>query len=177
MSAATLEALREALPDAARDLKVNLQTALQESSLTPTQRWGVAAACAIASRNPELRDAVVAAAREHAPAATLEDARAAAALMAMNNVFYRFKHMVGKEEYKAMPARLRMMRIAKPQGSKLDFELFCLAVSAIGGCEACIVAHERTLREAGVSAEQVFDAARIAAIIHGVAVSLELGAV
>lgn len=172
----TLESLRESLPEAARDLKVNLQAALQESSLTEAQRWGVAAACAIASRDAELRDAILAVAGEHAPPATIEDARAAAALMAMNNVYYRFKHMVGKEEYQAMPARLRMTRIGRPQGPKLDFELMCLAVSAIGGCERCVVAHERTLREAGVSAEQVHDAARLAAIVHGVAVGLRLGA-
>lgn len=171
-----LEQLREQLPEAARDLKVNLQTALQESTLSPVQRWGVAVACAIASKHHGLRDAVLAAAREHATPATIEDARAAAALMGMNNVYYRFKHMVGRDEYKALPARLRMQRIAKPQSNKLDFELFCLAVSAIGGCEACIVAHEKTLREAGATVEQIHDAVRIAAIVAGVAVGLQLGA-
>lgn len=171
-----LDHLRELLPEAARDLKVNLQNVLQESTLSPAQRWGVAAACAIASKHPPLRDAVLEAARQHVTPATIEDARAAAALMAMNNVFYRFKHMVGREEYKALPARLRMQRIAKPQSSKLDFELFCLAVSAIGGCESCIVAHEKTLREAGATVEQIHDAARIAAVVAGVAVGLQLGA-
>lgn len=172
----TLESLRESLPEAARDLKVNLQAALQASSLTEVQRWGVALACAIACRDAELRDAVLEAAREHAPPETVDDARAAAALMAMNNVYYRFKHMIGKEEYQPMPARLRMTRLGRPQGPKLDFELMCLAVSAITGCERCLVAHERTLREAGASAEQVHDAARLAAIVHGVVVGLRLGA-
>lgn len=175
MTHSSLESLRESLPEAAKDLKVNLQNALQESSLSTDQRWGVAVACALATRNARLAQVILDAARQHTSDAVIEDARAAAALMAMNNVYYRFKHMVGKEEYQSLPARLRMTRIAKPHSSKLDFELFCLAVSAINGCERCIVAHEKTVREAGASADQVHDAARTAAILAGVAVGLELG--
>jgi alkyl hydroperoxide reductase subunit D len=172
---AALETLRESLPEAARDLKVNLQQALGESTLTTAQRWGTALACAVASRNRALTQAILDAAREHVDAATVEDARAAAALMAMNNVYYRFKHMLPGGEYERMPARLRMTRLARTQGPKLDFELFCLAVSAVFGCPSCVVAHERSIREAGGNAEQIHDAVRVAAIIHGVAVGLELG--
>lgn len=171
---AALETLRESLPEVARDLKVNLQQALGESSLSPAQRWGTALASAIAARNRALAQAMLDAAREHVDEATIEDARAAAALMAMNNVYYRCKKMLGGE-YERMPARLRMHRVARPQGPKLDFELFCLAVSAIFGCPSCVTAHERSIREAGGSTEQIHDATRVAAIVHGVAVALELG--
>lgn len=170
-----LGTLREALPDPARDLKINLQTVLQESTLGQDQRWGVAVACGLAARNPRLGQALLDEAREHVGPPVIDDARAAATLMAMNNVYYRFKHMVGKDEYQALPARLRMTRIAKPATNKTDFELMCLAVSAIGGCERCIQAHEKTAREAGITAEQVNDAIRIAATVMGVAVGLELG--
>lgn len=170
------EALRESLPEAARDLKVNLQVALGESSLTEPQRWGTALACAIASRSAPLVDALLDVARKNVDASTIEDARAAAALMAMSNIYYRFKSMVGSEDYERMPARLRMTRVARPLGSKLDFELFCLAVSAVFGCQRCVVAHERSIREAGGSPEQIHDAVRLAAIVHGVAISLELPA-
>src|ERR1700733_5944937 len=96
---AVLEALRERLPEPARDLKLNLQAVLEPSSgaiLSEAQRWGVAVACAIAARQPALRDAVLAEAATHASRAVLEDAQAAAALMAMNNVFYRFRHVMEK---------------------------------------------------------------------------------
>lgn len=171
----TVDSLRESLPEAARDLKVNLQNALQDSSLTPAQRWGTAVACAIVSRNKTLAQVLLDAAREQVEAATIEDARAAAALMAMNNVYYRFKHMLASEAYDQLPARLRMTRMARPQSSKLDFELFCLAVSAVFGCERCLQSHERSIREAGGSVEQIHDAVRVAAIVHGVAIGLELG--
>jgi lipoyl-dependent peroxiredoxin subunit D len=170
-----LDPLRESLPDAARDLKINLQNVLQDSTLTADQRWGVAVACGYASRSARLAQALVDQAREAVGPAVLDDARAAATLMAMNNVYYRAKHMLGREEYGALPARLRMTRIAKPATSKLDFELMCLAVSAINGCERCIQAHEKTVRDAGMPAEQVHDAIRIAATVEGVALGLELG--
>jgi alkyl hydroperoxide reductase subunit D len=170
----TLDQIRESLPEAARDLKIGLQSVLGAESLTPPQRWGVAVASAFAARNPALRDAMLAEARTGgADETVLDDARAAAALMGMNNVFYRSKHMLG-EAYAAKPARLRMQRIAKPAGAKVDFELMCLAVSAINGCEVCLQSHEKTVVDGGLSQDAVIDAIRIAAVVHGVACALEL---
>lgn len=168
-----LEALREKLPDHAKDLKLNLQAVLGDGPLSPAQRWGTAVACAIAARNPELREALLEAAAQNTDAAVIEDARAAAALMGMNNVYYRFRHMIGKETYTTRPARLRMTRIAKPAADKLDFELMCLAVSSINGCEACVRSHEQVVIDGGMTEDQVHDAVRIAATLHGVAVALE----
>lgn len=171
----SLESLRESLPEAARDLKVGLQSVLGAESLTPPQRWGVAAASAFAARNPALRDAIVAEARAAGvDEPVLDDARAAAALMGMNNVFYRSKHMLG-EAYDGKPARLRMQRVARPAGDKVDFELMCLAVSAINGCEVCLKSHEKAVIAGGLSHDAVFDALRVAAVVHGVACALELG--
>lgn len=170
-----LDALRETFPEAARDLKLNLQAVLTSgaASLSPAQKWGVALACGYASRNERLRNALVA--DNPAGPEVLDDAKAAAALMAMNNVYYRFRHLVGKESYSQMPARLRMLRINQVATSKVDFELFCLAVSALNGCESCIQSHELVVREGGLSEEQVHDAVRIAATIHAAAVALDIG--
>jgi alkyl hydroperoxide reductase subunit D len=170
-----VEAVREQLPEAAKDIRLNLQTVLQPSALTAAQRWGVAVASAIAARNPQLRDAILADARAEVDATVVDDAAAAAVLMGMNNVYYRFRHMVGKESYSSLPARLRMNRIAKPATNKADFELFCLAVSAINGCEMCIRSHEAVVVAGGITEEQVNDAVRIASVIHAAAVGLEAG--
>ena len=169
-----LEGLRESIPEPARDLRLNLQAVLAESTLSGEQRWGVAAACAIASRNARLREAVLADARAAAGDAVVDDAVAAAAIMGMNNVLYRFRHLVGTEAYQDRPARLRMNRLVKPAGSKLDFELYCLAVSAVNGCGTCMQAHEKVVVAGGLSQEQVFDAIRIASVVHGAAVALDL---
>jgi alkyl hydroperoxide reductase subunit D len=105
--------------------------------------------------------------------AVVDDAKAAASLMAVNNVYYRFRHMVGKPSYSAKSPRLRMNWIAKPLTSKADFELFCLAVSAVNGCRSCIASHEEVVVKAGLTEEQVLDAVRIAAAMAGMAVALE----
>jgi alkyl hydroperoxide reductase subunit D len=169
-----LDAVRDALPEPARDLKLNLQSVLADSSLSPAQRWGVAVATAIASRNARLREAVLADARAAVDAAVIDDAIAAAAIMGMNNVLYRFRHLVENPDYTERPARLRMNRLVKPAGSKVDFELFSLAVSAVNGCGTCMQAHERVVRGGGLSEEQVFDAVRIASAVHGAAIALDL---
>ena len=169
-----VETLRASMPEPARDIKLNLQSVLQQSSLTAAQRWGVAIASAVATRHAALRDAVIADARGEVGAEVIDDALASAALMAMNNVYYRFRHLVGKESYSQMPARLRMQRIAKPATSKADFELFCLAVSAINGCEMCIRSHEEVVLKGGLSEEQVHDAIRVAATVNAAALSLDL---
>jgi lipoyl-dependent peroxiredoxin subunit D len=169
-----VESLRTNIPDVAKDIRLNLQSVLQPGALTPAQRWGVAIASAVAARNTALRDALIADAGTQVGADVIDDAVAAAALMAMNNVYYRFRHLVGKESYSQMPARLRMQRIAKPVTNKADFELFCLAVSAINACEMCIRSHEEIVLKGGLTEEQVHDAVRIAATVNAAALSLEL---
>lgn len=173
---AALEQLREQLPEPARDLKLNLQSVLQGGALNDDQRWGVAVASAIAARQPDLRDAMLAEATLHVSRAVLEDAQAAAALMAMNNVFYRFRHLIERPSYAEKPARLRMNRLAKTAGAKVDFELFCLAVSAIHNCPACVVSHEHAVIAGGLTEDHVHDAIRIASVVSGAALGLELGA-
>ena len=169
-----VEEIRGALPEAAKDIRLNLQSVLEGGALNDAQKWGVAAACAIAARNPRLRDAVLQDALDKAGDAVVEDAKAAAVLMAMNNIYYRFRHIVGKPAYSQKPARLRMQRIAQPLTNKVDFELFCLAVSAINGCEACVRAHEQVVIEGALSEEHVHDAVRIAAVVNAAAVALEI---
>jgi alkyl hydroperoxide reductase subunit D len=173
VTVSALEVVRQTLPESAKDIRLNIQSVLEGGALSTEQKWGVAAACAIASRNLVLRDAIVEDAREQAGEAVVDDARAAAVLMGMNNVYYRFRHMVGKPTYAQKAARLRMQRIAQPATNKLDFELLCLAVSAINGCEACVKAHEHAVVTGGLTEEHVHDAVRIAAVVHAAAVALE----
>ena len=172
-----LEPLRARMPDTARDVRLNLQSLLDgQGSLAPAQRWGCALAAAAVARNAELLAAVAEDARELAGEATAEDALAAATLMAMNNVLYRSRHMLGDAAYAQRPARLRMTRLAQPRSSKADLELFSLAASAIGACEVCLQAHEKVAIESGFTQDQVLDAIRIAAVIHAAAVALETAA-
>jgi len=170
----SLESLKTALPDYARDLKLNLGSLAAEPGLTEQQRAGSFVAAAYASRNAVVIRAVVAEFAGTLSSGALTAARAAAAIMGMNNIYYRFVHMMGEgSDYKTMPARLRMNVIGKPGVDRADFELWSLAVSAVNGCGMCVEAHEHELRKAGLTAEQIQQAVRIAAVVHAVAVALE----
>jgi alkyl hydroperoxide reductase subunit D len=172
MDMQSLEQLRAGLPDYARDLKLNLGSVLGSGGapgLSERQIWAVALAAAIAARNVRFARALQAAAGERLDAAYVTAARAAAAIMGMNNVYYRFLHLVEDPEYQHLPARLRMNLLADPGIDRSDFELLSLAVSAINGCGLCIRSHEQQLRSHGVSREAIQSAVRIAAVVHAVA--------
>src|SRR5882757_343369 len=126
-----IEALKNALPEYAKDLKLNLSSLAQETSLTEQQRAGTFIACALASRERSVTAAIFSEFAPKLSAEALDAARAAASIMAMNNIYYRFTHLVSAPQYKTLPARLRMNVIGKPAVRKVDFELWCLAVSAI----------------------------------------------
>ena len=170
-----LESLRQTFPEYAKDIKLNLSAVLSDSTLSSDQRWGVAVASAIACNNAALKEATLADARRHVEPKVLEDAAAAAVLMAMNNIYYRFRHMVDKPSYGTKPPRLRMNRMMQPTTNKVDFELYSLAVSAIHGCEMCVQAHEKVIVGHGVTEDQVNDAIRIAATFHAAAQALTAG--
>ena len=169
----SIETLKSRLPDYAKDLKLNLSSLAMEPSLSEQQRAGTFIACALASRNAETTRAVLG---EFAPKLSPEAfdaARAAASIMAMNNIYYRFTHLASAPDYRQMPAKLRMNVIGKPGVEKADFELWSLAVSAINGCGMCIDAHDKVLRAAGVTPEQIQAAVRIASVVHAIAATLD----
>lgn len=171
----TIEALKAQLPAFAKDVKLNLSAILREESLTPQQLYGLLVACGATTRNEEVARALEAEATPHLTPAALEAAKAAAAIMAMNNVYYRFTHLASNKAYETLPAKLRMNVIGNPGVEKADFELWSLAVSAMNGCGRCIDAHEKVLQEAGIREEQIQAAVRIGAIVASVAVALEMG--
>jgi alkyl hydroperoxide reductase subunit D len=165
----TLDQLLETVPAYAKDLKLNLQTLVKQAELTEQQTWGTVVCCAIASRNDLLTRVLVAEAQPHLKPEALEAAKIAAAVMGMNNVYYRFKHMVTGEKYSTIPARLRMNAIRSHGIEAADFELWCVAVSAINNCHACVTSHENVVREKGVSEETIVASVRLASVIFALA--------
>jgi len=169
-----LEQLLDSVPEYAKDLKLNMGGVMRQTELTEQQAWGTAVACAIAARNPQLRESVLAEAAKHLNEQAMFAAKAAASVMGMNNIFYRFRHLSTNPKYGAMPARLRMQVIAKHGSDPVDFELWCLAVSAMNGCGVCVDSHENVLREKGLNEETVLAAIRIASTIHALAAILDV---
>jgi alkyl hydroperoxide reductase subunit D len=163
----SLDALREKLPDYAKDLKLNLGALANETLLTEQQKWGCFLAAAHAGGVAELVRAFEAEAETRLTPEARQAAKAAAAIMAMNNVYYRALHLLENDEYRTLRAGLRMNALANHNVDKLDFELWSFAVSAINGCGACLDSHEAELRQHGAANTQIQAALRIAAVMNG----------
>lgn len=167
-----LDALRDTLPDYAKDIKLNLGSLASDQTLTEQQKWGAFLACAYAVGVPNLIRALETETTDKVSPEARNAAKAAAAIMSMNNVYYRSVHLLTNEEYRTLRTGLRMNIIANPGVDKGDFELWSLAVSAVNGCGMCLDAHEAELRKREFTAAQVQQALRIAAVVNAAAAVL-----
>jgi alkyl hydroperoxide reductase subunit D len=164
----------ETIPSYAKDLKLNFSSVVrQQTELSEQQLWGTVVASAMASRNEDLTAAAIGEAAKYMTSQALEAAKGAAAIMGMNNIFYRFLHLSSNEKYGTMRAGLRMNVIRTHGIDQLDFELWCMAVSAINGCGTCVDSHEKVLRDKGFGEEKILAAVRVASVLHAIAVVLD----
>jgi len=165
----SLKQFADSLPEYARDVRLNIAAILADERLNDQRKYGLLVACAHGTGHRPMAAAAEAEAAGKLSEAAGEAARGAAAVMAMNNVYFRFVDLASNKDYGQMPAKLRMNLIGSPGIEKVDFELFCLAVSAMNGCGLCIDSHEKTLRQHGIAAEIIQAAARIGAVIKAAA--------
>lgn len=169
----TLEALQALIPDAAKDIRLNLGSLERVETLTPSQLRGAVLVSAMAARQADVIRWAASAARAAMEPAAFDAARTAAALMAMNNVYYRTRHLLHDDELDRVPARLRMQGMQTHGAPAIDFELWSVAVSAVNGCGACLQSHVAKLRQAGVSHEAINDVIRVAAVVTAAAATIE----
>jgi lipoyl-dependent peroxiredoxin subunit D len=174
----SLEHLKSQLGDYAKDIRLNLGNVLTEEGapdLSEEQIAGIALASAYATRNHTVINAIKAEFSGALSEARINAAKSAASVMAMNNVYYRFAHLVSDKDYSKMPAKLRMNVIGSPGIDKVDFELMSLAISAINGCGMCMDAHVHEVIKGGVSKTGVQSCIRIGAVINAAAQGLSIG--
>jgi lipoyl-dependent peroxiredoxin subunit D len=164
----SVENLKDALPEYAKDLKLNLGSISRSTVLNAEQLWGTLLASAAATRNAKVLAEIGAEAADELSAEAYQAALGAASIMGMNNVFYRCRSFLDGK-YDDLRPGLRMNIIANPGVEKANFELWSFAVSSINGCGHCVTAHEHTLREAGVDRDVILEALKVAAIVTGVA--------
>jgi len=169
----SIDALRDQIPDYAKDIRLNLGTLASETALSDQQKYGTFLATAFAGRNAKVINAILGEVDGKLSPEAITAAKAAASIMAMNNVYYRATHLMSSDEYRKLPARLRMNVIGAPGVDKTDFELWSLAVSAMNGCGMCMDAHEKVVRKGGLTTEQVQAALRIAASVNAASAVLD----
>jgi lipoyl-dependent peroxiredoxin subunit D len=170
----TLDSLIDSLPSTAKDLKLNYSSLVRNNTeLSEQQLWGTVVATTIATRCTALTAAVLAAAPSHLSPQSFEAAKTIAAIMGMNNIWYRFHHLSSNPKYGEMPARLRMSGLRGHGVEEMDAELWALTVSAVNGCGKCVDSHEKVVREKGASEELVAAAIRVTSVIHAIGAVLD----
>jgi alkyl hydroperoxide reductase subunit D len=176
----SIKEIRQSLSDYAKDIKINLGNVLDEEGsegLNEKQIAGIAISSAYATKNEKLIQGLLNEYKETFNDVELSAIKGATAIMGMNNIYYRFIHLVSDEDYSKLPAGLRMNIIGNPGIEKIDFELYSLAVSAINGCGMCMDAHVGVVQKAGVSKQGVQSTIRIAAVINATAQALTIDTV
>ena len=164
----SIDALRDLMPAYAKDISLNLGSLSSETVLNDQQKWGCFLASAHAVGVAPVVKAIEAAAAEKLSPEALTAAKAAAAIMGMNNIYYRSLHLMKNNEYTTLPAKLRMNVLANPGVDKVDFELWSTAVSAVNGCGMCLDAHESELKKHSVPNTSIQAALRIGAVVNAV---------
>jgi alkyl hydroperoxide reductase subunit D len=170
----TIENLKTAVPEYAKDLKLNLGSITRTTALNEEQLWGTLLASAAATQNSQVLAEIGAEAADNLSAEAYQAALGAASIMGMNNVFYRGRGFL-EGAYDDLRPGLRMNILGNPGVDKANLELWCFAVSSINGCSHCVVAHEHTLREAGIDRETILEALKAASIVSGVAQAVTTG--
>lgn len=155
-----------------RDLKLNVAAVLGSKNIVRKDALLLALAVVVNEKHEALIAAFESLARnEGASEAELSEIHSCASLMSANNIFYRFKHYLSEADYyQNTPAGLRMSIMMNPVIGKELFELTSLVVSAVNGCERCVTAHERSVRELGSTEARIYDAVRLAAVIKSLSV-------
>ena len=173
----SLQQVKDELKDYARDTRLNLESVLSEEGspgLTIEQIRSIALASAYATKSGAVIDALSNDPEFSMEPTSKEAAKAAATIMGMNNVYYRFLHLVEDEEFSKLPAKLRMNIIGKPGVDKTNFEMMSLAVSAINGCGKCMKAHVNELLKAGLDRSAIQSTVKIASVITAFAQAVSI---
>ena len=171
-----VDKVKEALPEYAKDTRLNLDAVIKRSTLDPVQAEACALAALVATGNGKLLGWVLENTNLNIKTDTVDNVKerdaalTAASLMAMNNVWYPYVEMAGDSNLSGLPAQLRMNAIATHGGTtKARFEAYSLAASIVGKCHFCVKAHYDTLKKEGYTVEQLRDIGRIAAVVTSVA--------
>ncbi len=172
----SLETLKDLVKDYGRDIRINLDSVLSAEGapgLSDTQIFGTFLASAYATKSEKLKELAEEVVSGKLAVEEIEGIKAAVTIMGMNNIYYRYLHILeGQDELKKLPAKLRMTIIGKPGIEKVNFELYSLAVSAITGCGMCINAHVHEVKKGGIEELGIQSAIRIASVTNATAQAL-----
>lgn len=172
----TIASLIRKLPEYAGDIKHNLDSVFIQDhhSLSKLQLYGVSLSVAYLLKNEQLLNNVRAEAKMFLEEVDATACKVAAIIMAMNNIYYHFSKDIDNNSLGSKPSGLSMQSLTNFVENKTEFEMYCLAISILHGCNYCCNVHTAKLREKGISDEIISDIARIVAILKATRDTLDI---
>ena len=172
-----IDTLRSAMPDYARDIRLNLGSVISASRLDPAMAWGSALTAALVSKNEQVIQDIIEDAQAVMDEQHIKAVKSAAAMMSMTNVWYKFTDLIRDNDIKNQPPKLRMNAVLTHGGvDRALFEAWSLSASVVNACGICVNAHASQLNKLGIDAQQIADIARIATVTKSVADTLSFEA-
>jgi len=157
----------------ASDIAANLDRQLADGKLPEKTKLIVAVAVASAAGGRAATDfftaSALAAGRTRAE---VLDAIAAAAVCAIFNGYYRFRHQLPADlrpTYDAFRAPFNANTHINSALTHTETETICLAVSSLNNCEACVASHLAKAHKLGLTDEQIDEAIKAGAVAAAVA--------
>lgn len=164
-----IEQVKESIPDHSKDIKLNLDSVINRSPLSPLDTHAIAYTAAVAAGNGGLAFEIEHNGPLFDDQTVREAAKTAASLMGMNNMYYPFVEMCADPDLKGLPPGLRMNAYANHGGvTKKQFEMYALAASIIGKCHFCIKNHYDTLKKEGMTVQELQHVGKIASVINAI---------
>jgi alkyl hydroperoxide reductase subunit D len=172
----SIDAIADKIPSYADDIKLNLMDIFSNEveGLTVQQVYGIALSCSYNLKHEKLLNNFRNEAKIILDDSQREATKKAAAIMAMNNTYYMFSHMISNDEIRKMPADLHMHVLTDHGIDKTDFEMYLIGVSILNNCEYCVNFHAERLLRRGVSHIAIRNIARIASVLRAVVEVLEI---
>ena len=130
-----IDNLRSAMPDYARDIRLNLGSVISAPRLDPAMAWGSALTAALVSKNAQVIQNITEDAQAVMDDQHIKAAKSAAAMMSMTNVWYKFTDLIRDNEIKNQPPKLRMNCRADPRRCR---SRIVRSVEPRGECGKCV---------------------------------------
>ena len=172
---ADFDQLRDAIPDYAKDIKLNLSSLISNSEYEDELVYGCAYASSLSLGNESLITVFENECKERFDSYFVDSIKSTVVIMTLNNVWYKYRDAMPSNEMKMAPQKMRVNVMAKHAGlDKILFESISLCVSAINGCTFCVKAHSEILLKNDNTKECIFNIGRIASVISAAAKAISL---
>mgnify|MGYP001238141314 CR=1 FL=1 len=171
----TIKDLKNAIPEFAKDIKLNFSSLIMNSDYDEELVYGCAYASTLTIGNDEIIKVFHNECEKRFGLKFIESIKSTVIIMTLNNQWYKYRDSMPTAEMKIASQKMRVNIMATGAGlDKTLFESISLCISAINGCSFCVKAHSNLLLDNKMNKEYVLNIGRISSVISAISKALSL---